>query len=38
VWIAYDESLMKEKFYDNLKSKRVLGIDLNPNAIGLSVL
>ena len=39
VWLTFDESLLnlQEKF-QNLKSNRVLGIDLNPNYIGLSVL
>lgn len=39
VWISFDESLLKleEKFKD-LKKNRVLGLDLNPNYIGLSVL
>ena len=39
IWLTFDESLLniQEKF-KNLKSNRVLGIDLNPNYIGLSVL
>lgn len=39
IWLTFDESLLnlQEKF-QNLKSNRVLGIDLNPNYIGLSVL
>ena len=39
VWLTFDESLLniQEKF-QNLKFNRVLGIDLNPNYIGLSVL
>lgn len=39
IWLTFDESLLnlQEKF-QNLKSNRVLGLDLNPNYIGLSVL
>ena len=39
IWLTFDESLLniKEKF-KNLKSNRILGIDLNPNYIGLSIL
>lgn len=39
IWLTFDESLLnlQEKF-QNLKSSRVLGIDLNPNYIGLSIL
>ena len=39
VWLTFDESLLEiqEKFKD-LKNNRVLGIDLNPNYIGLSIL
>lgn len=39
VFITFDESKinLNEKF-KNLKSNRVLGIDLNPNCIGLSIL
>jgi len=39
VWITFDESLLKlkEEFKD-LKKNRVLGLDLNPNYIGLSIL
>ena len=39
IWLTFDESLLEiqEKF-QNLKSFRVLGLDLNPNYIGLSVL
>lgn len=38
VWIIYDESLLNCKKYKDLKYNRVLGLDLNPNYIGLSVL
>jgi IS605 OrfB family transposase len=39
VWLTFDEALLniQERFKD-LKINRVLGIDLNPNYIGLSVL
>jgi IS605 OrfB family transposase len=39
IWLSFDESLLniQEKFKD-LKPNRVLGLDLNPNYIGLSVL
>ena len=39
IWLTFDESLLQlnEKF-QILKSNRVLGLDLNPNYIGLSVL
>ena len=39
IWLTFDESLLEiqEKFKD-LKNNRVLGIDLNPNYIGLSIL
>ena len=39
IWLTFDESLLEiqEKFKD-LKNNRVLGLDLNPNYVGLSVL
>lgn len=39
IWLTFDESLLElnEKFKD-LKKNRVLGLDLNPNYIGLSIL
>jgi IS605 OrfB family transposase len=39
VWLTFDEALLniQERFKD-LKINRILGIDLNPNYIGLSVL
>ena len=39
IWLTFDETLLEiqEKFKD-LKNNRVLGLDLNPNYIGLSVL
>ena len=38
VWLTYDETLLKCERYSRLQSKRVLGIDMNPNYIGLSVI
>lgn len=39
VWISFDESLLKlEEEFKDLKKNRVLGLDLNPNYIGLSIL
>lgn len=38
VWLTYDESLIYDARFKKLKSKRVLGIDMNPNYIGLSVI
>lgn len=38
VWITYDESLIYDVRYKKLQSKRILGIDLNPNYIGISVI
>ena len=39
IWLTFDESLLniQEKFKD-LKNNKVLGLDLNPNYIGLSIL
>ena len=36
--IVYDESLLSECHYKDLKDNRIIGIDLNPNYIGLSIL
>ncbi|MBR2881991.1 MAG: hypothetical protein IKN15_03080 [Bacteroidaceae bacterium] len=38
VWLTYDESLIHDARYKALQFKRVLGIDMNPNYIGLSVI
>ena len=38
VWLTYDENLLDIQKFNDLKKNRVLGIDLNPNYIGLSVL
>ena len=38
VWLTYDETLLKCERYSRLQSKRVLGIDMNPNYIGLSII
>jgi len=38
VWLTYNEALIKDERYTKLHSKRVLGVDMNPNYIGLSVI
>ena len=38
LYITYDESLVYNEAYKNLKANRVLGIDMNPNYIGVSVI
>lgn len=38
VWLTYDESLIYDAKYKSLQSRRVIGIDMNPNYIGLSVI
>ena len=38
VWLTYDESLIYDARYKKLDRKKVLGIDMNPNYIGLSVI
>ncbi len=38
VWLTYDESLIYDARYKALQSKKVLGIDMNPNYIGMSVI
>ena len=38
VWLTYDETLIRDEKYKKLQSRRVLGIDMNPNYIGLSVI
>jgi len=38
LYIIFDESKLQYEKYINLKNNRVIGIDLNPNAIGLSIL
>ena len=39
VFISYDETIVeKSKKLNDLKQNRILGIDLNPNFIGLSIL
>jgi hypothetical protein len=39
IYISYDETIIEKhkKLYD-LKNNRILGLDLNPNYIGLSIL
>lgn len=36
--LVFDESKVEDTFYKDLKQNRVIGIDLNPNAIGLSII
>ena len=39
VYLTYDEKVVeKEKQFKDLKSNRVLGIDLNPNYFGISII
>ena len=38
VWFTYDEAIIKSEKFKRLKNNRVLGLDLNPNYIGLSVI
>ena len=39
IWITYDEKLLNNSMkFDCLKDNRVMGLDLNPNYIGLSVI
>ena len=39
IYFTYDEKVVeKEKQFKNLKSNRVLGIDLNPNYFGISII
>ena len=39
VYLTYDEKIVeKEKQFKNLKNNRVLGIDLNPNYFGISII
>ena len=38
LYIIFDESKLEYEKYTDLKSNRIIGIDLNPNAIGFSIL
>lgn len=39
IYISYDESIVeKEKQFRNLFANRILGIDLNPNYFGISII
>ena len=38
LYIIFDESKLQYEKYNDLKNNRVIGIDLNPNTIGLSIL
>ena len=37
-WISYDENIIYQEKYKDLKENRILGIDMNPNYIGLSII
>jgi len=38
LYLTYDESLIYNEAYKGLKHNRVLGIDMNPNYIGVSII
>ena len=38
LYLTYDESLIYNEVYKGLRQNRVLGIDMNPNYIGVSVI
>lgn len=38
IWFTYDEGLIYDARFKKLQSKRIIGIDMNPNYIGLSVI
>lgn len=38
IWLTYDEGLIYDARFKKLQSKRIIGIDMNPNYIGLSVI
>jgi hypothetical protein len=38
LYLTYDESLIYNEAYKGLKHNRVLGIDMNPNYVGVSVI
>jgi hypothetical protein len=39
IYLTYDEKIVeKEKQFRNLFANRILGIDLNPNYFGISIL
>lgn len=38
IWLTYDETLVHQEKFTRLQDRRVLGIDLNPEYIGLSIL
>ena len=38
IWLTYDETLVHQEKFTHLQERRVLGIDLNPEYIGLSIL
>lgn len=38
LWLSYEESLTSEIHYEGLKPNRILGIDMNPSNIGISII
>jgi hypothetical protein len=38
IYLAFDETKITDCNFKDLKKNRVLGIDMNPNYIGMSVL
>lgn len=38
IWISFDESILKNDNQISQKENRILGIDMNPNSIGISIL
>jgi len=38
IWFSFEETTDQYKSYKDLKNNRVLGLDLNPNYIGISVI
>ncbi len=38
LYLTYDESLIYNESYKDLKHNRVLGIDMNPNYVGVSII
>lgn len=38
IWLTYDETLIHQERFTRLQGRRVLGIDMNPEYIGLSIL
>ena len=38
IWITYDERILPNTSYKNLNNNRIMGIDMNPNYIGVSII